>query len=559
MYSIKDIAREAVELYNIVPFDHEREEGEFESYCAQIRRIIKKMEMEPAERSKKPFKYSAKQMEEILWSTNSTNYFTRIAKRNYLGKWERQQSDVEYKLKLQAKIDAKRKEKEKARKYLLEIASKVGIDENEYHIISDSPDKYLSIWDLKALNKRGLITYDSLTEEENNFLEYYRAAEVADDEVASRIAPGPINLDKKEIEVMVYALFDSKYILNEKLLLQDIENYHRGVPAIAIEHKYETQTIKSIERLKDPKNYYSFKKGFRDSLKKDTEESINPSSSGSSDTEMFFEIKGNPESILINGIEVDNLDNLVITDDVVIEINMTTTSDPGTVTLMPEAGYSIQDILAEIIEIYQLAPLESDYRNYTRQLQRIINALGIPPIDIRGKAFYYSRKQVDYILYSDDKVHKHFVKEVLPSVDIDSLNCLTYQDIWKGIYEEIIEPSLYHDPEVGNWHDLDKETQEKTLQENEKRDFFNQVIEDDFRTKKLKIMIAALFDSNYMLDKHLLHYDLKDWYYCKSKLPPSILGGDSFCRFIHGNVDEFFSHICKERLKNWKNYFHKKK
>lgn len=127
--------------------------------------------------------------------------------------------------------------------------------------------KYLTVDELKQLNKKGLVFRDTLTNDEKEHLELYKyhlATNQAQDQEIEKI------FKEKKLEIMITALFNQSFTLNEDLLKDDIKSVIKGgkydpnLKQISIDDKStEKQNVsarRSYERLQKDSNYYTKKK-----------------------------------------------------------------------------------------------------------------------------------------------------------------------------------------------------------------------------------------------------------------------------------------------------------
>lgn len=108
----------------------------------------------------------------------------------------------------------------------LERQKQAGITDEEYGIImldeSDADHRFLRIEELIAVNRKGLTRKNELTEsEEEALIKYYNDLRL--DEQNKKEADKLFR--EKKFEIILTALFEDKFILDEKALKEDIEKY----------------------------------------------------------------------------------------------------------------------------------------------------------------------------------------------------------------------------------------------------------------------------------------------------------------------------------------------
>lgn len=110
---------------------------------------------------------------------------------------------------------------------------------------------YLSVDEMAFLNIKGLKLRSELTEEEQQDLQTFYRFLNEDEEDTKRVEE---LLHQKRVEIMLTALFNEKFVLDEITLEKDINCYVRG-------EKYSDPSVtRSYIRLENNKNYYKKKK-----------------------------------------------------------------------------------------------------------------------------------------------------------------------------------------------------------------------------------------------------------------------------------------------------------
>ena len=608
MYSAQDITKEAIEIFDVY-IDPANKKVEFRSHYIKIKRAIKALNISHVSKKGKSLLYTKEQRDDILIhllkeksfaksllqklasTINTCKHceFCSICKDTLQSSFPycsckegpppcpacespddndededlnlsdaeyeelRERSYEEYELLKIQEFKKLRKEREESKKRLQKQCEKVGLSSSDYALIEKSPQKYLTIEDLERLKKKGIVTYDSLTEEEQSYLEGWRAEDEYFEADYNRFAPEPVDHDSKEIEIMISALFDSKFTLKEDKLYEDIKNRYLAVRSISPEHRYDTETQISIENLKNLKNYYETR-----------------------------EEHGNPE-------EISPYEN-----------DASKTFFPSS-----EKGYTASEIVQEFIRIYQLKPIADDEDAFEKKINRVIQDSGLKYVDKKGNERYFSQKQVDYLLYFNTDLKQYF-ERLSTSTDKKS-SVPRHEDVYNDIREKVIRPAEERekenewgwldnpspvvkiieyegenfeevvsevDPylarEMG-WHyiedvdwDIVAEYDKRKMQLEEKYNRikeFNEFVEEEYQKTRIKVMVTALFNSQYVLNKKLLHYDLGDWFYCKSQMPHRHYNKNRFNfsdLYYYGLLNEYdclFSSLSKKRLKNIKNYY----
>lgn len=222
-----------------------------------------------------------------------------------------------------------------------------------------------------------------------------------------------------------------------------------------------------------------------------------------------------------------------------------------------KAKYEVKDILAEAKKVFGL--ITYDYATDTDSDSRIIRNIqrytknNMTPISSHGRTKYYSREQVEQILYSDKGLHKYFlalakegaVKEFEISLKSnreyqyqinESLDesTLAFENRLAGLNLDLSDYFLLME-DATTEHEyltldelelLDKkglflrtnlsETEKETLAVKEEMTLLQSkqkaAIKESFQNKKLEIMITALFSREFELDEKLFLSDLINEY-----------------------------------------------
>lgn len=126
--------------------------------------------------------------------------------------------------------------------------------------------KFLTIPELLYLNKKGLVLYDDLTEQENNLLTFIHSEKYLGEgyelmtrqEIKDKEEYCEKLYKNKRMEIMIEALFLEKFELDDQLLSSDISLTYPIYP----EHyeKINVDILRATDRLKDNRFYYKAKK-----------------------------------------------------------------------------------------------------------------------------------------------------------------------------------------------------------------------------------------------------------------------------------------------------------
>jgi hypothetical protein len=215
--------------------------------------------------------------------------------------------------------------------------------------------------------------------------------------------------------------------------------------------------------------------------------------------------------------------------------------------------YSVGDIVDEGIKMYPVPTEESDFDRYKRKINRVIEGMKMREVRKVGKTHYYSRTQVDYLFYYDSELHEYFTDNSNYSFkESDRFNYLKYDDIYKEVEAAIY--GWYNDDmmDEDEYFGLLKGVKSERTITRDKKEAFDQIVEEAYEKKKLNIMISALFNSQYILDRGLFHHDLKGWFKSNKGYLPYVKYRDDF---DFTNKNEFLSMLYKKRLENPKNYY----
>lgn len=248
-FSIDNILETVIIIYRIRDKD--------KRLIANIRREIQRYMKD------KPFEQPIKQR-------GSTHYFKQDvidemlcdkAMINYFEKTSGHSRSYKTNLELAYERQSELKEVEKV---LSEKWEKVGLTEEEgkqLEIDKITQKEYLTVDELLFLNLKGLVLRSSLSEEEKSLLAWYHQQEAADEAETKQVEE---LFYRKKLEIMITALFEQYFTLDERKLKNDINNYVRGGESSvivtydgSINNNLPEQTVtRSNLRLQNNKNYY---------------------------------------------------------------------------------------------------------------------------------------------------------------------------------------------------------------------------------------------------------------------------------------------------------------
>lgn len=206
--------------------------------------------------SKKTYHYPKEIVEEYVYDEHTIRYFQRVFKSKYY-----KPNKLLIAEELQ-ELDEKKQE-------LYSLWEEVGLSKEEGNILQVDQitrKEYLSVDELQQLKKKGMVLRDTLTDEEKEHLELYErhlATSQAEEEQINKL------FKEKKIEIMITALFNQSFTLDEDLLKEDISNfvhcgkYDADLKELSIDdettHKQSASIRRSFERLQKESSYYKKK------------------------------------------------------------------------------------------------------------------------------------------------------------------------------------------------------------------------------------------------------------------------------------------------------------
>lgn len=244
-YDVKDILKMAKYSFGLDTYSYPLSEDDDERIKRNIQRYTKK-NVTPISVKGRTKYYSLKQVEQILYSDEGLHkYFVSLAKESATKEFEvRLKSDKEYDHLANEEMQNNSLDLfDRLEKLELNISNFLELVDDDLH------DKmFLTIEELEFLDKKGLVLRDSLTENEFDSLMFYYEREKEEKEITSRIKE---MFPQKKLEIMITALFNEKFKLDEDLLLSDISNSCWSVTYPIP----EPEMFRSMDRLKDFRYY----------------------------------------------------------------------------------------------------------------------------------------------------------------------------------------------------------------------------------------------------------------------------------------------------------------
>lgn len=248
LYRSIDILDEVIESYNIKHISKNNRN-------ACLRYLQRKLEGKYDNSIKKGVYYHRKEIDELFENKNVINYFHKIANQsaNYIT-----DKALAYETLSELKDN---------KQLLREKWKQAGLTESEgktLEIDKITQKEYLTVDELLFLNLKGLVLRSSLSEEEKSLLAWYHQQEAVDEAETKQVEE---LFYRKKLEIMITALFEQYFTLDERKLKNDINNYVRGGESSvivtydgSINNNLPEQTVtRSNLRLQNNKNYY--KKG----------------------------------------------------------------------------------------------------------------------------------------------------------------------------------------------------------------------------------------------------------------------------------------------------------
>ncbi len=205
--------------------------------------------------------YSQKTFIEITENDELIDYFRKFSKKHGYKK-------NNYKKNKELFEELKNEKLDKIKRHI-EKLKKAGLTGNQATIIAIKDTQYLNLEELLFLNKTGYVLRDELDEHEKNMLSSREWHMYREEEIEKEI-------QKRKMEIMISALFNDKFTLDEKQLREDIKNVsiygnndistmywdlqEESIENIEFDEPDNFQNRRSFERLKDNKNYYTKKR-----------------------------------------------------------------------------------------------------------------------------------------------------------------------------------------------------------------------------------------------------------------------------------------------------------
>lgn len=244
-YSVKDIIREAKYSFGLDTYSYQFTADNDERIKRKIQRYTKK-NMTPISTKGRTKFYSLEQVEQMLYSDKGLhNYFVSLAKEGKTKGYEiRLKSDKEYNHQISETIDENMLTDDE----FLQISVVDSSDFPARETDSLTNTKYLTLEEARHLNKKDLFLREDLTEEEVCELLSFYSFKKLEEEIKNKAKE---LFQQKKLEIMLTALFNEKFKLDEDLLSSDARNFceisYVGVP--------EPGMLRSSDRLKDFRYY----------------------------------------------------------------------------------------------------------------------------------------------------------------------------------------------------------------------------------------------------------------------------------------------------------------
>lgn len=257
-YTSNDILIEAKEYFGITDcIDDSVYDG---GIIRNIQRFTKE-NLPDLPKSGKSKLYTRQQVDYILFE-GLASYFNDLAYDNInKDSASKLKTNREYNYLIENKKAEMDKEYEKIRENDQTLMQILELESDYYYMLKYNEGfnrEFLKIDELLYLNHKGLVLYDSLSKHEKNMLEFYNNDKKQEHQEALKIKKENEKrikeVENKQLEIMIYALFSDKFKLNKSLLLTDMNNQEiyekQGI------QESTPEILRSIDRLKDYRNYF---------------------------------------------------------------------------------------------------------------------------------------------------------------------------------------------------------------------------------------------------------------------------------------------------------------
>lgn len=255
-FNVKDILCEAKQIYSINSDDHD---AALKAYIQHfLTNYCKENNYRPKDLGEagKALYYERKVVDALLSNKKVIHYFTK--KHSSLKTYKK---NIQLAYGEKSELDAKKQS-------LLKKWEQAGLTEEEGNKLEFdklTSKQYLTVDELIVLGLEGMIPRSSLSDVDKDRLKWFHDQEILEEEEIKRTEQ---LLYLKKIEIMLSAIFNEEYKLDEEKLRRDILNVIRGgeySPLITnngfIEDQNPEQAVRrSYKNLQSCKNYYKKKR-----------------------------------------------------------------------------------------------------------------------------------------------------------------------------------------------------------------------------------------------------------------------------------------------------------
>lgn len=251
LYSTRDIVEKAKKIYKI-DFNYDDD-----AMQRQVQRYFGKKHNK-SEKNKSKGKgryYSTEQVDALLSDEKYIEYFQKISdKKNK----HRHRSNEELILEQKAELNNKKEE-------LFKLWEKAGLTDEEGNYLEFdkfNQRKYLQADELVFLNRKGMTLREDLSDEEKEMLIMFERLQQEDEFETKKVEE---IFTQKKLEMMITALFNKQFTLDEEMLHNDINNWVRGGEyssnTYILNGEAPSQEVRrSFLRLQNINNYVAEKK-----------------------------------------------------------------------------------------------------------------------------------------------------------------------------------------------------------------------------------------------------------------------------------------------------------
>lgn len=246
LYSVRNVLEKIKEDFSIDTYDVTTGKPDEEFLIRKIQRELKGVPNK-GKKGRAPL-YSIKQVNDHIYTSENIKYFANISSGNAMEKEKLQRIKPinYYEDRVCEDIDEQQKKS-------MSLVEKLGLTLEEISRVQAENMKtptYVTIEELSLLNKRGVVKYDELTEDEIKLLNDYHFSIIQSRELKRKHMD---RFNQKKFQIMLEVLFNKMgFIFDDESLSEDIQNEilseEVGISDSSIE--------KSLDKLQHADNYY---------------------------------------------------------------------------------------------------------------------------------------------------------------------------------------------------------------------------------------------------------------------------------------------------------------